>query len=151
MFYPLTLTPDDNGTFLVTCEDLPEVTSFGESEADAVSRGADAVQEAIAARMDAFQDIPRPSAEGAHFAKVPLSLDLKVQLYWALRDAGLSRADLVRLTGWPRTKVDRLFDPNHESKLAQTEEAFAAMGVQVSVVPMPGVANINGPPRQMAR
>lgn len=133
MFYPLTLTPDDDGTFLVTCADFPEVTSFGADEADAVGHGADAVQEAIAARMDAFQDIPRPSGAAAHFAKVPLAMQLKLQLYWAIQEAGLKRSDLVRLTGWPRTKVDRLFDPNHESKLAQMEEAFAVLEKSVSV------------------
>ncbi len=146
MFYPLTLTPDDDGSILVTCEDLPEVTSFGENEADAVGHGADAVQEAIAARMDAFQEIPRPSSEGQHFAKVPLAMQLKLQLYWALNDAGLKRADLVRLTGWPRTKVDRLFDPNHESKLAQMEEAFAVLNLQIETRPINAVANDNRAP-----
>lgn len=133
MFYPLTLSPDDDGSFLVTCADLSEVTSFGDDEVAAVGHGSDAVQEAIAARMDAFEEIPRPSGQGTYLAKVPLSLELKLQLYWALREADMTRADLVRITGWPRTKVDRLFDPNHESKLALVEEAFAAMGKSVAV------------------
>lgn len=135
MNYTLTLTPDDDGSFLVTCADLPEVTSFGDNEADAVKHGLDAVQEAIAARMDAFEDIPQPTTDRAreHRAKIPLALELKVQLYWALREAGMSRADFVRATGWPRTKVDRLFDPNHESKLAQIEEAFAILNKSVLV------------------
>ena len=133
MIYPLTLTPDDDGTFLVTCADLPEVTSFGDDEAAAVGHGSNAVQEAIAARMDAFEDIPKPSPQGRHFAKVPLSLALKVQLYWALKESGMTRADLVRVTGWPRTKVDRLFDPNHESKLAVVEDALGAMGKTIIV------------------
>lgn len=133
MLYALTLTPDDDGSLLVTSADLPEVTSFGETEAEAVAHGSNAVQEAIAARMDAFQPIPRPGATGKHFAKVPLSMALKLELYWAIEDAGMSRADLVRLNGWPRTKIDRLFDPNHESKLAQMEEAFAALNKTVAV------------------
>lgn len=132
MDYPLVLTPDDNDTYLVTCPDLPEVTSFGEGVTDAVARGADAVQEAIAARMNSFTDIPRPS-NGDHYAHIPLYLDLKVQLFWALSDAGMKRADLVRLTDWSRTKVDRLFNPNHENKLAQMEEAFAALDKTVLV------------------
>jgi antitoxin HicB len=32
------LAPDDNGTVLVTCPALPEVTTFGEDEADALRR-----------------------------------------------------------------------------------------------------------------
>ena len=30
--YDIKLEPDDNGTFLVTCPALPEVTTFGETE-----------------------------------------------------------------------------------------------------------------------
>jgi antitoxin HicB len=127
MRYPLDLTPDSNDTLLVTCPDLPEVTTFGGDAVDALAHGVDAVLEAVAARMDAFQPIPRPSEAGEYGAVIPLAMQLKLHLYWALSDAGLTRADLVRMTGWPRTKVDRLFDPNHESKLAVVEEAFDAL------------------------
>lgn len=134
MYYPLTLTKDDDGSFLVTCELLPEVTSFGDTVQEAELYGSKAVQEAIAARMYAFQDIPRPAPRSSDaYAKVPLAMALKLELYWALGEVGKTRADLVRLTGWSRTKVDRLFDPNHESKLTQMEEAFAALHKNVQV------------------
>lgn len=132
MKYPLILTPDDNDTFLVTSPDFPELTSFGEGEADALKHGALALQEAIAGRMSSFTEIPQSSA-GDYLVHVPLALALKVELYWALADAGMTRADLMRATGWSRTKVDRLFNPNHESKLAQIEEAFAALNRTVTV------------------
>lgn len=32
MIHPLGLEPDDNGTLLVTCADIPEVTTFGEGK-----------------------------------------------------------------------------------------------------------------------
>lgn len=133
MLYPLTLTPDDDGSFLVTSVDFPEVTSFGDTLEDAVGYGVGAVCEAIAARMDIFADIPRPSVAEGPAAKVPLSMQLKLQLYWALAEAGKTRADFVRMTGWPRTKVDRLFDPNHESKLDLMEEAFAHLNKTAEV------------------
>ena len=40
-----------NGTLLVTCPALPEVTTFGEDEAEAIEHARDAIEEAIAARM----------------------------------------------------------------------------------------------------
>jgi predicted RNase H-like HicB family nuclease len=49
--YRLELTPDDDGTFLVTCPELPEVTSFGATRDEAMAYGRLAVEEAIAARM----------------------------------------------------------------------------------------------------
>src|ERR1700732_2083879 len=36
--YPITLTPDDNGTLLVSCPDLPEVVTFGEDREEALQR-----------------------------------------------------------------------------------------------------------------
>lgn len=132
MKYPLILSPDSDGSLLVTSPDFPELTTFGSDEADALRHGADALQEAIAARMDSFAEIPRPSAGGC-MASVPLALALKVELFWALTGAGMTRADLCRATGWHRNTVDRLFDPNHENKLAQIEAAFAALDRTIAV------------------
>jgi antitoxin HicB len=58
--YPIKLEPDDNGTLLVTCPALPEVTTFGEDEADAIEHARDAIEEAIAARMADGRDVPEP-------------------------------------------------------------------------------------------
>jgi predicted RNase H-like HicB family nuclease len=41
--YPIKLEPDDNGTLLVTCPALPEITTFGEDEADVVEHARDAI------------------------------------------------------------------------------------------------------------
>ena len=57
--YPIKLEPDDNGTLLVTCPALPEVTTFGEDQADAIEHARDA-EEAIAARMADGQEVPEP-------------------------------------------------------------------------------------------
>jgi antitoxin HicB len=59
--YTVTLTPDDNGTVLVSCPDLPEVTTFGDDEGDAIARAADAIEEALAARIARREDIPIPA------------------------------------------------------------------------------------------
>ncbi|PTW45714.1 type II toxin-antitoxin system HicB family antitoxin [Rhodovulum kholense] len=125
--YPVDLTPDDNGTFLVTCPDLPEVTSFGDTEAEALSMAKGAISEALASRLSGFEDIPQPS-EGPRLVAVPLQLQIKVLLFWALSDADKTRADLVRDLGWHRPQVDRLFDPNHATRLEQYDAAFAALG-----------------------
>ena len=63
--YAVLLTPDDNGTLLVTCPDLPEVTTFGSDKADALRHARDAIEEAIAARIARRADLPLPSAPRA--------------------------------------------------------------------------------------
>ena len=47
--YPIELTKDSNGTFLVTCRDWPEVTTFGVDRGDASKRALDAIEEALGA------------------------------------------------------------------------------------------------------
>jgi antitoxin HicB len=51
MRYRIELEPDDNGTFVVTCPALPEVTTFGEDEVDCLEHARDAIEEALAARL----------------------------------------------------------------------------------------------------
>ena len=58
--YPVNLTLD-NGTFLVTSPDFPELTTFGEDIEDALSHAVGAFLEAIAARRAHGYDIPKPS------------------------------------------------------------------------------------------
>jgi predicted RNase H-like HicB family nuclease len=62
--YRINLEPDDNGSLLVTCPALPEVTTFGDDESDAMKRARGAIEEAIAARMSEGQDIPDGDARG---------------------------------------------------------------------------------------
>jgi antitoxin HicB len=113
--YPVALTPDDNGTLLATCPDLPGVVSFGDDEADALSHVPDAIEEWLGQALHGFDPIPHPSA-GEPRATISLHATQVVSLYWALAERGWTRADLQRALGWHRPQVDRLFDLRHESK-----------------------------------
>ena len=64
--FRIDLKPDSDGSLLVTCPALPEVTTFGEDWADAMKRGRNAVEEALAARMYEDQDIPIGDMHGAY-------------------------------------------------------------------------------------
>ena len=129
--YPVTLTPDDNDTLLVTCPGLPEVTTFGEDEADALRHARDAIEEALAARMADWRDVPRPS-DGVPRVQLPGLSGLKVELFWAMKEAGISRAELARRLSWNRESVDRLFRLDHRSRLDQMEAAFAALSRSIA-------------------
>jgi len=131
--YPIELTPDDNGSFLVTCPDLPEVTTFGEDFEAAAVHASDAIEEALAARAVAGQEIPEPSAPGPHSAAVGTRVEVKILLHRRLRAAGLTRADLQRWLGWQRESVDRLFRFDHASRLDQVDAALSAMGDEIRV------------------
>ena len=129
MDYPLVTEPDDNETLLVTCPDLPEVTTFGEDEEDALRRAGDAIEEALAGRMARRENIPSPSPlRGRKAASLPLLTVAKVGLYQAMRAAGIGKAELGRRLGCHGQQIDRLLDLNHHSKIQHIDQALRAVG-----------------------
>jgi antitoxin HicB len=128
MAYRVTLTPDDNDTFLVTCDDLPEVTTFGEDRDDALLRAADAISEALAARMAHKEAIPMPTGGPGQRVAIPTEDALKVRVYQALLASGIRRSELARKMGQHAPQIDRLFDLKHKSKVEQLDAALHAIG-----------------------
>jgi antitoxin HicB len=148
--YPIVLEPDDNGTLLVTCPDLPEVTTWGEDEEDALRRAADAIEEALAARIAHRDAIPEPtlsqvtSVPGkrrkinspiaakvwrpARLPVLPPLTEAKVALYRAAQGAGITKAELGRRLGWHAPQIDRLLDLRHRSKIEQIDQALRVLG-----------------------
>ena len=160
--YTVIHEPDDNGTLLVTCPDLPEVTTFGEDEEDAMQRATDAVEEALAARIAHRQDVPAPSepareaiysrpsfnhdsgvvdllrvpsppTAGRRLIHLPPLTTAKVELYRAARTQRVSKAELARRLGWHGPQVDRLFDLNHRSTIEHVDQALRVIGKRLVV------------------
>jgi antitoxin HicB len=131
--YRIKIEPDDNGTLLVTCPALPEVTTFGEDETEAVLRASEAISEALAARIADGGDIPDGNVRGPHLVRLPMLTALKAELYRQMRRQGVARAELARRLQWSRESVDRLFRLDHASRLDQIEAAFAAIGRRLDV------------------
>jgi antitoxin HicB len=134
--YRIDLTRDDNGTYLVTCAALPEVTTFGETEEACALNARNAVEEALAARIARGAAIPVENYDdevmqpSRWLAMRPLP-ELKIELYQALQRTGITRAELARRLAWNRNSVDRLFQLDHESRLEQIETAAQALGMSV--------------------
>jgi antitoxin HicB len=135
--YSVNLVPDDNGTILVTCPDLPEVATFGEDRDDALQRAADAIEEALAARIARREDIPAPMSAKAEprrpLVRLPPLIIAKVGLYRAARAQGITKAELGRRLGWHAPQIDRLFDLNHRSTIEQIDQALRAIGKRLEV------------------
>jgi antitoxin HicB len=131
--YRIKIEPDDNGTLLVTCPALPEVTTFGDDETDAARRAADAIGEALAARTADSEDIPQGNTRGPNLIRLPALIALKTELYRQIRHRHVTRAELARRLNWNRESVDRLFRLDHASRLDQIEAAFEALGQRLDI------------------
>jgi antitoxin HicB len=134
--YAMKLTPDkDEGGFVVTCRDLPEAITQGETMEEALVQAADCLEEAVAARIDDDRDIPAPSAlkRGERAVCVPPSMALKAAVYLAVREAGISNSELARRMRLDEKEARRILDPHHPTKLARIEEALAVLGRHVQL------------------
>ncbi len=129
--YPVKLTPDE-GTFLVTSSDFPELTTFGEDRDEALVRAVDALEEAIAARMALRVDIPS-SSKGKTRVTLPTLTAVKVILYRGMKEQGVGKAELARRLNWHLPQVDRVLDIDHHSRLDQMEAALSAIGLHLYV------------------
>lgn len=59
--YPVTITPDTGGQWLVTFPDIPEAISAGDSKEDALAHAPAALETALEFYTEAGKDLPTPS------------------------------------------------------------------------------------------
>jgi antitoxin HicB len=134
MDYPVTLTPDDNGTVLVTFPDVDGAVTYGVSIDEALTRAPDALATILEAYIKDRRPIPPPSTRRTKYrVAVPALVEAKIRLYEAMRAAKVGKAELGRRLDWHPPQVDRLLAMTHGSKLAQLEAAFGALGKRLVV------------------
>lgn len=133
--YPVTLTPDTNGTLLVGFPDFPEANSVGDDEAGALKNAAEALETAIEIYFDERRPVPSPS-EPAHdqrLVALPALETAKVLVWNEMFSQKLRKADLARKLDVHTPQIDRLFDLRHSSKIEFVEQAAKALGKTLSV------------------
>jgi antitoxin HicB len=129
--YPMSFTwSAEDRTYHVRCRDLPEVLTAGATKAEAANMAADALEVAIAGRIEDEDDIPVPSKLRKREHLVPLSAQLaaKVAVYRAWREAGISKVALAKKLGIAEGEARRILDPRYGTKLDRIEAALAALG-----------------------
>jgi antitoxin HicB len=133
--YPAFVTRDKAGFYLVTVPDFPEAATDSESREEALDEAADALEEAIAGRMNRSEPIPYPSSRKARqvLVPVPAQMVVKAALYLALREAGICNTELAKRLGADEKEIRRLLDPHHRSKLPRLEAALDALGKRLVI------------------
>ncbi len=118
------------GGYVVTCRDLPQLVTQGDSLTDSVAASGDAMDEVFAAYMQrglAFP-VPSPVRRGERLISPPVETVAKAALYVAMREAGVNKVQLAQRLGIDEKEVRRLLDPHHGSKLPRIAEAVQALG-----------------------
>jgi len=133
--YPFQFVPAAEGGYVVTCRDVPEAITQGETIEDAMIEAADALDEALQGRMEDGEDIPEASQarKGESLVAPPVGTALKLATYLALRDAKISRSELARRLDLDEKEIRRVLDPKHPTKAGRLEDVLHALGRRVDV------------------
>ena len=133
--FPVVLSAQPEGGFVVTFPDVPEAITQGEDEEEALLYAVDALETALSFYVDARKNLPLASRPKRGQRTVrPAALEgAKLSVYQAMTEQGIKKAELARRLGWHMPQVDRLFDLRHASRLDQIEAAARVLGRQLEV------------------
>ena len=127
--YPARLRPEPEGGFTVSFPDFKMGYTYGRDRAEALRQAADLLETIVANCLAEGWDVPSPSpARGRNLVALDPLVTIKVELYRAMRAAGITKAELARRISIAPQQAQRLFDTNHASRIDQLAAAFAALG-----------------------
>lgn len=134
--YPVKLASErKDGGYVVTCRDVPEAITQGETTDEALAETEGALQAAIECRIEDGLDIPAPSQprRGERLATTPVTTALKAAVYIALRDSGISKSEFAHRMQVNEKEARRMLDPKRPTKFPTLERALAVLGRRAEI------------------
>jgi antitoxin HicB len=135
--YSALLEPEPEGGFTVTFPEIGYGATYGATWEEALRQAEDMLEEAVLGLIAHGEDVPEPAPttnpapqDATHRAPIalPALTAAKLEVYRAMRQAGLDEAQLAERLGWPPKKIAHIFDGYHVVRLEQLETALAALG-----------------------
>ena len=128
--YPVLLTRAEEGGYVVTSRDLPELVTQGETVEDALEQAADAMDEVFATYLTEGLDFPEPSKakRREHMVAPPPETVAKAALYVAMRQAGISKMQLAKRLGVDEKEVRRLWIRATDPSCRESPRQLASWG-----------------------
>ena len=128
--YAVRLAPSEEGGFVVTCRDLPQLVTQGDDLVQALVEAGDAMDEVFAVYMQAGLAFPAPSKprRGERLVSPPAETVAKAALCVAMREAGITKVQLAQRMGIDEKEVRRMLDPHYGSKLPRLAQAIRVLG-----------------------
>jgi antitoxin HicB len=135
MKYPATLTPAEDGGFVVTFRDIPEAITLGADDVEAMEMAADALRTAMDFYFEDRRPVPPPSTpqEGERLIALPPSVSVKVLVLNRMLKDRVRPADLARMLGAKPQEITRLTDLHHNTKIDTLAEALEALGYELII------------------
>lgn len=128
--YPVKLTQQKEGGYLIQFINLPEAISQVEDKVQALQEAVNCLKEAIANRIAMKLDAPNPSPpkKRQHTISLSMTLAAKTALYIAMRNEKISNVAMAKKLQCDEKEVRRLLDLYYHSKLPNIENALHILG-----------------------
>jgi antitoxin HicB len=123
--YPVILTKD-NDSLIAEFPDVPEAITIGSDEDNALDWAKDALVVALSGYLDERKDIPKPSKPkvGQRTVVLPPLIAAKLAIYQAMREQGVTQAQLAVRLNCDARQIRRLLDLDHHSRLDLIDAAL---------------------------
>lgn len=136
--YPALFESEPEGGFTVTFPEAGVAATYGASWQEALAQAEDMLEEAVLGMIAHGEDVPRPASLSTGdrlrpAVHLPAPTAAKLEIYRAMRDAGLGEEQLAVRLGWQPAQVTRLFDGRRPVRLDHVEAALRALGRRLVV------------------
>lgn len=132
--YPVKLTKQKDGGYLVRFPDFPEAITQGENIQDALNEANDCLEEAIAHRITKKLAIPSPSSrKKCKYISLSTTFAAKTALYLAMKEKNFTNTLLAKKLACDEKEVRRLLDPHYNSKFPRIEQALHLLGKKIQI------------------
>lgn len=127
--------------YVVTFPDVYGANTGGWSWKEALEMAEDCLSVALGGYVKMGEDLPTPSplSDGQALIAVPFIVAAKLTLYTAMREQGITDADLAVKLDMTESAIHNLLDPNRFSHISQIERALKAVGRSLVVEDMAAV------------
>lgn len=133
--YPVKLTDNRQGGFMLEFRDLPEVNTEIWDVSELQSVGTDALVTALDICFELNRRFPEPSEprEGELTVDLPFSVAVKMLLLNTMVAGSIRPCDLARRMKVTPQEVNRIVNLRHTTKIDTLEKAFKALGKELKL------------------
>ncbi len=133
--YPCFLHPEEGSGFYVVFPDVPGALTCGDDRAEALEMAEDALTIMLGDYVERNRELPTPSpmAEGQELVAVQPLAAAKLALYTAMRNQGISQAELGQRLALTDATIKKLLTPDRYSPWGQVTRALDLLGRKLVV------------------
>ena len=135
--FPCNIRPDEEEGgwgFVVSFPDIYGANTGGKTFKESIILAEDCMVVALSAYVDLGSDLPTPSPyqDGQELLTVQPLIAAQLDLYTAMREQGISRADLAERLGISSDAVDKLLSLDYSTPIAEVIKALEAVGCELA-------------------